>query len=75
MTAKKDYVLVEFKNGSAAFSYDISRGEHLFTALMGLEAMVCKETGLDSADVRDVIDEMRGKNEAKPVPQRDPKEV
>ena len=65
---KKDYVLVEFNGDETSFDYNVSKAEYLFTALMGLEATVCKETGLDIYDVREVIDEMKGRSQAKVNP-------
>jgi len=66
---KKDYLLVEFNGDETSFDYDVSKAEYLITALMGVEALVCKETGLDSTDLREIVDEMREKNQVKANPE------
>ncbi len=71
---KKSFVLVEFGESETSFDYNVEKAEDLFTALMGIEATVCKETGLDITDVREVVDEMREQSEAKVNPEPfDPK--
>ena len=62
---KKNYVLIEFNGNETSFNYDVERAEYLFTALMGIEATLVKETGLDIADIRMLVDEERPHKEAK----------
>jgi hypothetical protein len=77
MTNKKNYILIEFneKTNEVEFNYDLDKAEFFFTAFMGMEAMTCKETGLDIVDVREVIDEMKGKHQVKMTEPKDPNVV
>ena len=54
---KKEFVTVEFTGKSVKIDYNVSEREKLMVALTVLEGIVCKEMMIDSATLREIIDE------------------
>ena len=54
---KREFITVEFTGKGVKIDYDVSAREKLMVALTVLEGIVCKEMMVDSATLREIIDE------------------
>ena len=57
--SNKDFILVDFESGSAAFEIHVTEPAQALTALLGLEGWVATQLGLEAQDIREILDEMK----------------
>ena len=62
------YVNVGFtEEGVAEITYDVSNASQLFTALLAIEGIIGRVTGLGSTEIREIIDDEKDNVEVKPL--------
>lgn len=63
----KDFITFSFRDGSAQVDYSIVSRNNILLALVTLEALAAKETGLHIDDIRTILDEEKSKLKAREV--------
>ena len=65
------FINVNFKSNQAEVTYDISETSQLFTALLAIEGIIGRITGLGSTEIREIIDDEKNNVEVKPMTEED----
>ena len=53
----RDFITIEFEDGKAKVGYNISEDAQLFTALLCIEGIIGRVTGLGAQEIREIIDD------------------
>ena len=62
------FVKVNFtEEGTAEITYDIANASQLFTAMLAIEGIIGRVTGLGATEIREIIDDEKNNVEVKPL--------